>query len=100
MEKEIATNCKTVVVIGGVLSGIDKGVTASSTDVLFRAMWLRVTALNIDPYLNVDAGTISPFEHGELFVLDDGGETDLELENHERFLSVWVTKVSTLFTGK
>ena len=64
---------KIVVVTGGVLSGIGKGVTASSMGVLFRAMGYRVTALKIDPYLNVDAGTMSPFEHGEVFVLDDGG---------------------------
>ena len=63
------------------LSGIGKSVTASSIGVLLRAMGLRVTALKIDPYLNVDAGTMSPFEHGEVFVLDDGGETDLDLGN-------------------
>ena len=60
---------KICVVTGGVLSGIGKGVTASSIGVLFRAMGYRVTALKIDPYLNVDAGTMSPFEHGEVFVL-------------------------------
>ena len=91
---------KIVVVTGGVLSGIGKGVTASSIGVLFRAMNFRVTALKIDPYLNVDAGTMSPFEHGEVFVLDDGGETDLDLGNYERFLSVSLTKDSNLSTGK
>ena len=75
-------------------------VTASSIGVLLRAMGLRVTALKIDPYLNVDAGTMSPFEHGEVFVLDDGGETDLDLGNYERFLSVCLTKDSNLSTGK
>mmetsp|Transcript_13057 Transcript_13057/g.14943 ORF Transcript_13057/g.14943 Transcript_13057/m.14943 type:complete len:650 (-) Transcript_13057:581-2530(-) len=93
-------NRKLVVVTGGVLSGIGKGVTASSIGVLFRAMGYRVTALKIDPYLNVDAGTMSPFEHGEVFVLDDGGETDLDLGNYERFLSVCLTKNSNLSTGK
>jgi len=68
--------------------------------VLFRAMGYRVTALKIDPYLNVDAGTMSPLEHGEVFVLDDGGETDLDLGNYERFLSVSLTKESNLSTGK
>lgn len=63
-------------------------------------MNFRVTALKIDPYLNVDAGTMSPFEHGEVFVLDDGGETDLDLGNYERFLSVSLTKDSNLSTGK
>ena len=91
---------KIIVVTGGVLSGIGKGVTASSIGVLFRAMGYRVTALKIDPYLNVDAGTMSPFEHGEVFVLDDGGETDLDLGNYERFLSVSLTKDSNLSTGK
>jgi len=89
-----------VVVTGGVLSGIGKGVTASSIGVLLSSMGLRVTALKIDPYLNVDAGTMSPFEHGEVFVLDDGGECDLDLGNYERFLSVSLTKESNLSTGK
>ena len=75
-------------------------VTASSLGVLFRGMGLRVTALKIDPYLNVDAGTMSPIEHGEVFVLDDGGECDLDLGNYERFLSVFLTRASNLSTGK
>ena len=65
---------KYVVVSGGVLSGLGKGVTASSIGVLLKSAGLRVTAVKIDPYLNSDAGTMSPFEHGEVFVLDDGGE--------------------------
>jgi CTP synthase len=100
VEELVASNRKLVIVTGGVLSGIGKGVTASSIGVLFRAMGLRVTALKIDPYLNVDAGTMSPFEHGEVFVLDDGGETDLDLGNYERFLSVCLTRNSNLSTGK
>jgi hypothetical protein len=100
VEETIASNRKVVVVTGGVVSGIGKGVTASSIGVLFRAMGLRVTALKIDPYLNVDAGTMSPFEHGEVFVLNDGGECDLDLGNYERFLSVFLTKASNLSTGK
>mmetsp|Transcript_39204 Transcript_39204/g.59081 ORF Transcript_39204/g.59081 Transcript_39204/m.59081 type:complete len:204 (+) Transcript_39204:91-702(+) len=100
VEEAVRCNRKIVVVTGGVLSGIGKGVTASSIGVLFRSMGLRVTALKIDPYLNVDAGTMSPFEHGEVFVLDDGGETDLDLGNYERFLSVSLTKDSNLSTGK
>ncbi|EJK61007.1 hypothetical protein THAOC_18568 [Thalassiosira oceanica] len=91
---------KIVVVTGGVLSGIGKGVTASSIGVLLRGLGYRVTALKIDPYLNVDAGTMSPFEHGEVFVLDDGGECDLDLGNYERFLSVSLTSSSNLSTGK
>jgi len=100
VKEMVESNRKIVVVTGGVLSGIGKGVTASSVGVLLRAMGLRVTALKIDPYLNVDAGTMSPFEHGEVFVLDDGGETDLDLGNYERFLSVSLTKQSNLSTGK
>lgn len=100
VEDTISSQRKIIVVTGGVLSGIGKGVTASSIGVLLRAMGLRVTALKIDPYLNVDAGTMSPFEHGEVFVLDDGGETDLDLGNYERFLSVSLTKESNLSTGK
>lgn len=100
VDDTISSQRKIIVVTGGVLSGIGKGVTASSIGVLLRAMGLRVTALKIDPYLNVDAGTMSPFEHGEVFVLDDGGETDLDLGNYERFLSVSLTKESNLSTGK
>eukprot|EP00983_Pelagomonas_calceolata_P127031 1161361-Pelagomonas_calceolata.AAC.6 len=64
---------KYVLVTGGVVSGLGKGVTASSIGVLMKACGLRVTSIKIDPYLNMDAGTMSPFEHGEVFVLDDGG---------------------------
>jgi len=100
IDDTIESNRKVVIVTGGVVSGIGKGVTASSLGVLFRGMGLRVTALKIDPYLNVDAGTMSPIEHGEVFVLDDGGECDLDLGNYERFLSVFLTKLSNLTTGK
>ena len=91
---------KYVVVSGGVLSGIGKGVTASSIGVLMKSLGLRVTAIKIDPYLNSDAGTMSPFEHGEVFVLDDGGEVDLDLGNYERFLDVRLSRDNNLTTGK
>ena len=91
---------KYVVVTGGVLSGLGKGVTASSIGVLLKSAGLRVTAVKIDPYLNTDAGTMSPFEHGEVFVLDDGGEVDLDLGNYERFLDVCLTKENNITTGK
>eukprot|EP00658_Telonema_sp_P-2_P051062 TRINITY_DN3907_c0_g1_i1.p1 TRINITY_DN3907_c0_g1~~TRINITY_DN3907_c0_g1_i1.p1 ORF type:complete len:670 (-),score=182.83 TRINITY_DN3907_c0_g1_i1:214-2223(-) len=91
---------KYVVVTGGVLSGIGKGITASSIGVLLKAAGLRVTAIKIDPYLNVDAGTMSPYEHGETFVLDDGGETDLDLGNYERFLDLRLHRDNNLTTGK
>jgi len=91
---------KYVFVTGGVLSGIGKGVTASSVGVLLKSMGLRVTAIKIDPYLNSDAGTMSPFEHGEVFVLDDGGEADLDLGNYERFLDIRLGRDNNLTTGK
>lgn len=75
---------KYVVVSGGVISGIGKGVIASSTGLLLKTLGARVTSIKIDPYLNVDAGTMAPTEHGEVFVLNDGGEADLDLGNYER----------------
>ena len=91
---------KYVVVSGGVLSGLGKGVTASSIGVLMKSAGLRVTSIKIDPYLNSDAGTMSPFEHGEVFVLDDGGEVDLDLGNYERFLDINLGRDNNLTTGK
>jgi CTP synthase len=99
METPLMT-MKYVVVSGGVLSGIGKGVTASSIGVLLKSMGMRVTAIKIDPYLNSDAGTMSPFEHGEVFVLDDGGEVDLDLGNYERFLDIRLGRDNNLTTGK
>ncbi|XP_024389982.1 uncharacterized protein [Physcomitrium patens] len=91
---------KYVIVTGGVVSGLGKGVTASSIGVVLKACGLRVTSIKIDPYLNTDAGTMSPFEHGEVFVLDDGGEVDLDLGNYERFLDVTLTRDNNITTGK
>lgn len=92
--------CKFVLVSGGVISGIGKGLTASSLGVLLKCCGFRVTAIKIDPYLNIDAGTMSPFEHGEVFVLNDGGEVDLDLGNYERFLDVTLTRDNNITTGK
>ncbi|KAF2615226.1 hypothetical protein F2Q70_00009881 [Brassica cretica] len=91
---------KYVLVTGGVVSGLGKGVTASSIGLLLQACGLRVTSIKIDPYLNTDAGTMSPFEHGEVFVLDDGGEVDLDLGNYERFLDSTLSRDNNLTTGK
>ncbi|CAE7941432.1 URA7, partial [Symbiodinium sp. KB8] len=91
---------KYVVVTGGVVSGLGKGITISSLGVLLKAAGLRVTSVKIDPYLNSDAGTMSPFEHGEVFVLNDGGEADLDLGNYERFLDITLTKDHNITTGK
>lgn len=94
------SHVKFVLVSGGVISGIGKGLTASSLGVLLKCCGWRVTAIKIDPYLNIDAGTMSPFEHGEVFVLDDGGEADLDLGNYERFLDVTLSRDNNITTGK
>jgi len=94
------TGPKYVLVAGGVISGIGKGLTASSLGVLLKACGWRVTSIKIDPYINVDAGTMSPLEHGEVFVLDDGGEADLDLGNYERFLDIRLTRMNNITTGK
>ena len=76
---------KYIIVTGGVISGLGKGITISSIGRILKSSGVRVSSIKIDPYINVDAGTMSPFEHGETFVLDDGSETDLDLGNYERF---------------
>lgn len=95
-------NCpmKYIVITGGVMSGIGKGITASSIGVILKNYGSKVTAIKIDPYLNQDAGTMSPFEHGECYVLEDGGETDLDLGNYERFLNISLTKNHNITMGK
>ena len=80
------TPTKHVFVTGGVASSLGKGLTASSLGNLLKARGLRVTMQKLDPYLNVDPGTMNPFQHGEVFVTDDGAETDLDLGHYERFL--------------
>ncbi|RCH78208.1 CTP synthase ura7, partial [Rhizopus azygosporus] len=89
---------KYIVVSGGVISGIGKGVIASSTGTLLKTLGLRVTAIKIDPYLNIDAGLMSPLDHGEVFVLNDGGEVDLDLGNYERFLDVELSRINNITT--
>lgn len=91
---------KYVVVSGGVISGIGKGVIASSTGLMLKSYGLKVTSIKIDPYMNVDAGTMSPLEHGEVFTLNDGGEVDLDLGNYERYLNTRLTKDHNITTGK
>ena len=91
---------KYIIITGGVISGIGKGLTASSIGLIFKLIGLTPTAIKIDPYLNIDAGTMSPYEHGEVFVLDDGSETDLDLGNYERFMDISLTKNSNITTGK
>ncbi|PSQ08392.1 CTP synthase [Halobacteriales archaeon QS_6_71_20] len=91
---------KFVFVTGGVMSGLGKGITAASTGRLLANAGFDVTAVKIDPYLNVDAGTMNPFQHGEVYVLKDGGEVDLDLGNYERFLGVDMTSDHNVTTGK
>jgi len=91
---------KYVLVSGGCMSGLGKGITASSIGLILKTNGYRVTAIKIDPYLNVDAGTMSPFEHGETFVLEDGGETDLDLGNYERYLDINLNRDNNMTTGK
>ena len=78
---------KYILVSGGVISGVGKGVVASSLGVILKQSNVSVTSIKIDPYINIDAGTFSPYEHGEVYVLDDGGEVDLDLGNYERYLT-------------
>ena len=91
---------KYIVVTGGVISGLGKGITASSIGLLLKNLGLKVTAIKIDPYFNVDAGMMSPFEHGEVYVLDDGTETDLDLGNYERFMGIKLQKHHSMTSGK
>merc|ERR1740123_2630681 len=97
---EAPTSMKYVVITGGTISGLGKGTTISSVGVVLRSHGLRVTAIKIDPYLNIDAGTMSPFEHGEVYVLNDGGEADLDLGNYERFLGLTLTSGHSVTSGK
>jgi len=91
---------KYVVVSGGVCSSLGKGVTTSSIGALMRGHGFRVSAIKLDPYLNIDAGLMSPYEHGEVYVLDDGGETDLDLGNYERMMFLSLQRDNNLTTGK
>ncbi|KAG9311739.1 CTP synthase N-terminus-domain-containing protein [Chiua virens] len=91
---------KFILVSGGVVSGIGKGIIASSTGLLLKTAGLKVTAIKIDPYMNIDAGTMRPTEHGEVYVLNDGGEVDLDLGNYERYLDVTLSRDNNITTGK
>ena len=90
---------KHIFVTGGVASSLGKGLTASSLGRLLKLRGLRVTMQKLDPYINVDPGTMNPFEHGEVFVTDDGGETDLDLGHYERFIDEPLTRNSNATTG-
>lgn len=96
----MSKNTKYIFVLGGVLSGVGKGITAASLGVLLQARNLKVTMQKFDPYLNVDAGTLNPTEHGECFVTADGAETDLDLGHYERFLDKEMTRDSIIPSGR
>jgi CTP synthase len=93
-------NTKFLLVLGGVCSSLGKGVTTSSVGALLKASGYRVAAVKIDPYINVDAGLMSPYEHGEVFVLGDGGEVDLDLGNYERWMALTLGRDHNITTGK
>src|SRR3954463_11737780 len=91
---------KYVFVTGGVVSSIGKGLASASVGALLEARGLRVTHVKLDPYINVDPGTMSPYQHGEVFVTDDGAETDLDLGHYERFTTARMTRTNNVTTGR
>ena len=91
---------KYIFVLGGVISGLGKGIAAASIGYLLKSAGLKVTILKLDPYLNVDPGTMNPYQHGEVFVLDDGSETDLDLGHYERFIDEDMGKINNTTTGQ
>ncbi len=99
-KKNASTGSKFIFVVGGVMSGVGKGIAAASIGKILQAKGLKVTAIKIDPYLNVDAGTMNPIEHGEVFVTEDGDETDQDIGNYERFLDTNIHRGNYLTTGR
>ena len=91
---------KYIFVTGGVMSGVGKGITAASIGAILKGRGYNVTAIKIDPYVNVDAGTMNPTEHGEVFVLDDGDETDQDMGNYERFMDITLSRDNYMTTGR
>ena len=99
-EGGIILSTKFIFVTGGVVSSLGKGITAASIGRLLKSRGLKVTIQKFDPYINVDPGSLSPYQHGEVFVTDDGAETDLDLGHYERFIDVNLTKNNSITTGK
>jgi len=93
-------NTKYIFITGGVLSSLGKGISAASISTLLKNVGFKVSILKADPYINVDPGTMSPLEHGEVFVTDDGAETDLDLGHYERFLDENLTQANNFTTGR
>ena len=96
----MAKQTKYIFVLGGVISGLGKGIAAASIGYLLKSAGLKVSIIKLDPYLNVDPGTMNPYQHGEVFVLDDGSETDLDLGHYERFIDVDMSKNNNATTGQ
>ncbi|MEK7298782.1 MAG: CTP synthase, partial [Candidatus Margulisiibacteriota bacterium] len=90
---------KFVFVTGGVVSSLGKGITVASLGVLLKSRGYKVTIQKFDPYLNIDPGTMNPYEHGEVFVTEDGGETDLDLGHYERFIDQDMTRLNNVTSG-
>lgn len=91
---------KIIFVIGGVMSGIGKGIVVASIGTILKSCGLKVNTIKLDPYLNVDAGTMNPFEHGETFVTNDGMEADLDLGHYERFIGNEMTRDNIITSGR
>src|SRR5471032_661259 len=91
---------KFVFVTGGVVSSLGKGIAAASLAAILESRGLKVTLIKLDPYLNVDPGTMSPFQHGEVFVTDDGAETDLDLGHYERYITTRMKRTNNFTTGQ
>ena len=94
------TKTKHIFVTGGVASSIGKGIVAASVGALLEARGLQVTHIKLDPYVNVDPGTMNPLQHGEVFVTDDGAETDLDLGHYERFTNALMSQGNNITTGR
>ncbi len=91
---------KYIFVTGGVVSSVGKGITVASIGTILKSRHITVSVQKLDPYLNVDPGTMSPYQHGEVFVTQDGAETDLDLGNYERFIDVNLTAKSNVTSGQ
>ena len=91
---------KYIFVTGGVVSSLGKGITAASLGRLLKSRGIKVTIQKFDPYINIDPGTMSPYQHGEVFVTEDGAETDLDLGHYERFIDINLSRHSNTTTGK
>ncbi len=100
LKKKNKKNTKYIFVVGGVMSGVGKGITTASIGVILQSKGYKVSAIKMDPYINIDAGTMNPIEHGEVFVTEDGDETDQDIGNYERFLNENIYKENYMTTGR